>query len=402
MSQILLVAISITTFYLIYIRINEEYMDEPFHIPQAQRYCKYDFTWDPKITTPPGLYYISFMLNPLIGCSFPALRLTNLGLSFLKFYVLGLLSNDPLWLYFMPISFLYNHLYYTDNLSELLLLLSFYGVKRGSKPEIYVFGFLSIFVRQTNFVLYIWLVFWGIYERNKYLNPLLNIPLYQLNLKKSFQIIVMFVHVVFTKSLVDISLVCLSISYLGYLVSKFGIVQGDKENHQLSFHFAQMLYFGCTLVGVFAIFDLNIFTKIRIKRFLALWVIIFFIVKFFTIHHIFLLSDNRHLTFYFWKAFYSNLTIFHEITYAMVYTIVWYIILTYLSNFPLIPVLGYIVSLLLILVPSPLFEIRYYIFHLTVFGIVFHKFDKKSKAMTIILNTFVLGLFIFHPNHIMW
>ena len=30
--------------------------DEPFHIPQAQQYCRGDFwTWDPKLTTPPGL-----------------------------------------------------------------------------------------------------------------------------------------------------------------------------------------------------------------------------------------------------------------------------------------------------------------------------------------------------------
>jgi hypothetical protein len=29
--------------------------DEFFHVPQAQRYCDGDYTWDPKITTPPGL-----------------------------------------------------------------------------------------------------------------------------------------------------------------------------------------------------------------------------------------------------------------------------------------------------------------------------------------------------------
>ena len=30
--------------------------DEPFHIPQAQAYCRGEFSsWDPKITTPPGL-----------------------------------------------------------------------------------------------------------------------------------------------------------------------------------------------------------------------------------------------------------------------------------------------------------------------------------------------------------
>ena len=30
--------------------------DEPFHVPQAQAYCNGDYwSWDPKITTPPGL-----------------------------------------------------------------------------------------------------------------------------------------------------------------------------------------------------------------------------------------------------------------------------------------------------------------------------------------------------------
>lgn len=30
--------------------------DEIFHIPQAQAYCKHEYrTWDPKLTTPPGL-----------------------------------------------------------------------------------------------------------------------------------------------------------------------------------------------------------------------------------------------------------------------------------------------------------------------------------------------------------
>jgi len=31
------------------------YQDEFFHVPQAQAYCRGDYTWDPKITTPPGL-----------------------------------------------------------------------------------------------------------------------------------------------------------------------------------------------------------------------------------------------------------------------------------------------------------------------------------------------------------
>ena len=36
--------------------VPDPYMDEIFHVPQAQHYCRGDFlTWDPMITTPPGL-----------------------------------------------------------------------------------------------------------------------------------------------------------------------------------------------------------------------------------------------------------------------------------------------------------------------------------------------------------
>jgi alpha-1,2-glucosyltransferase len=45
----------------------QPYMDEIFHIPQAQQYCRGNLTaWDPMITTPAGLYlYAVQMLLPL-------------------------------------------------------------------------------------------------------------------------------------------------------------------------------------------------------------------------------------------------------------------------------------------------------------------------------------------------
>lgn len=61
-------------------------IDEIFHVPQAQHYCKNDFrTWDSKITTLPGTYFFSYaVLKPFlyafheVGCSIHALRFTNL------------------------------------------------------------------------------------------------------------------------------------------------------------------------------------------------------------------------------------------------------------------------------------------------------------------------------------
>lgn len=40
--------------------VANPYMDEIFHIPQAQRMvCNFSMEWDSKITTPPGLYFLS-------------------------------------------------------------------------------------------------------------------------------------------------------------------------------------------------------------------------------------------------------------------------------------------------------------------------------------------------------
>ncbi|KDN37455.1 glycosyltransferase family 59 protein [Tilletiaria anomala UBC 951] len=63
--------------------VNEPYMDEIFHIPQAQAYChgKWD-TWDPKLTTPPGIYLLSNLLAR--GLQYIHLPLTCLNLNFLR------------------------------------------------------------------------------------------------------------------------------------------------------------------------------------------------------------------------------------------------------------------------------------------------------------------------------
>ncbi|KAJ4986443.1 alpha- glucosyltransferase alg10 [Stagonosporopsis vannaccii] len=65
------------------------YLDEFFHIPQAQKYCAGNYTWDPKITTPPGLYLVAKLLSPVFGCSTRALRVQNVvALSYIFFKIL--------------------------------------------------------------------------------------------------------------------------------------------------------------------------------------------------------------------------------------------------------------------------------------------------------------------------
>ena len=60
--------ICISTIAYLYILYDEviPYMDEIFHVPQAQEYCNGNFSnWNDKITTFPGLYYISYMIDKI-------------------------------------------------------------------------------------------------------------------------------------------------------------------------------------------------------------------------------------------------------------------------------------------------------------------------------------------------
>ena len=80
------------------------YMDEIFHVTQAQTYCEGNFTeWNDKITTLPGLYllnsiparlgFILFNLNSSLFCSINSLRLTNTILMSFTFILIFKLYN---------------------------------------------------------------------------------------------------------------------------------------------------------------------------------------------------------------------------------------------------------------------------------------------------------------------
>ncbi|XP_067172089.1 dol-P-Glc:Glc(2)Man(9)GlcNAc(2)-PP-Dol alpha-1,2-glucosyltransferase isoform X4 [Apteryx mantelli] len=85
-------------------RQRAPYMDEAFHVPQAQAYCEGRFQqWDPMITTLPGLYLVSVgIAKPAawlfgwpggIACSTAMLRFINLLFSVGNFYLLYLLLS---------------------------------------------------------------------------------------------------------------------------------------------------------------------------------------------------------------------------------------------------------------------------------------------------------------------
>lgn len=61
--QLLILKVALKNFSITHIH---DLQDEIFHIPQAQQYCKGNFgSWDPMITTPPGLYVLLSLCSPL-------------------------------------------------------------------------------------------------------------------------------------------------------------------------------------------------------------------------------------------------------------------------------------------------------------------------------------------------
>ncbi|KAI9054521.1 hypothetical protein LZ554_001678 [Drepanopeziza brunnea f. sp. 'monogermtubi'] len=63
-------------------KVQDPYLDEIFHIPQAQAYCngRYE-VWDPKLTTPPGLYIFATIYSKAVAygkCSPAILRSFNI------------------------------------------------------------------------------------------------------------------------------------------------------------------------------------------------------------------------------------------------------------------------------------------------------------------------------------
>ncbi|KAI1100474.1 glycosyltransferase family 59 protein [Jackrogersella minutella] len=163
----------------------EPYLDEVFHIPQAQVYCDGKYSvWDDKITTPPGLYALTILANRLTGfpCSVYYLRLFNVeAISYLALAATvsrirlekGRTGKDlriphpystyGLWtginVALFPVLFFFSGLYYTDVISTFVVLLSYTNhLGRVSQErtslmnDIYTLflGLLSLSMRQTN------------------------------------------------------------------------------------------------------------------------------------------------------------------------------------------------------------------------------------------------------------
>ncbi|ETL90740.1 hypothetical protein, variant 3 [Phytophthora nicotianae] len=340
--------------------VHDPYMDEIFHIPQAQKYCEGRFDeWDPKITTFPGLYLAStlyakaaFTLNVGDFCSVAVLRSVNLLFALGNVVLCVLLRRhvapqDPNALLhalriavFPPLLF-FAFLFYTDAGATFFVLLMAllaervdllqYPPARGSFMLSSLSGAVAVLFRQTNII---WVVFvagtvvvrcvelahskfiYGSLKEDTSASGTSSVT------HSSLRVFLSFISVVISNLpsilLIVWPFVVIVAGFVGFLVANGGIVVGDKSNHEVTFHGAQVLYF---IVVAASGFGLSLIAPNQLKRSIAslrrnagssrgvVFMIFAVVVTIGVIHlfspvHKFMLADNRHYTFYVWRKFF--------------------------------------------------------------------------------------------------
>jgi alpha-1,2-glucosyltransferase len=207
------------------------------------------------------------------------------------------------------------------------------------------------------------------------------------------------------------------IAFLYY--NNFSVVLGDKSHHVLCFHLAQINHFLFFLLIFFPMVNFKIFRLLNkefyntnnILKLIFLFIICFLLINFFnqfSYTHDFILSDNRHYSFYYFKKIYNVWSIKTAMT-------VWtslIISLIFLDNpniFRDTLFISFAICTMLILVPAKLFEFRYFSLCYTVFLIILHYdyakwkdlyyfiFNKYNLIWSIAVNAVTLFIFIEMP-----
>ncbi|CAO3681520.1 unnamed protein product [Umbelopsis ramanniana] len=423
--------------------VKEPYMDEIFHIPQAQRYCNGDYwTWDPMITTPPGLYlFSSSILTPLSQwlqqdlCTTAILRGTNIifatGILVVLSKLLKVLhpgtDSMRLSLYALalgsfPVSFFYTFLYYTDTGSTFFVLLSFLLAKQRRYLSSGLIALLSLAFRQTNIV---WLVFTagisvvdilGVNKKSDdhsqaLYNPLADRATSIAQYLQSVQSLVVLAITHLPKLIPRLATYVFSVgAFASFIYWNKGIVLGDHSAHVAGLHFPQLFYFisFLTFFALPLIIDTRIMKRVvqQLKTLSPGWVLsaaaitsgILYLVHNHTYEHPYLLADNRHYSFYLWRKLYKRHWSVRYLLTPIYMACGWLCYIIIAPSVTVLFLLAFSAATALTLVPSPLLEFRYFIIPVYIFLVHIEIPSKLKSVLAIVLylliNAWTIWMFL--------
>lgn len=402
---LLIIYFIVTFIYITSKVVPYQFIDEKFHVNQTITYLSGNWNqWDSKITTPPGLYVLGWIFHHMVKpickswSTLTILRLVNLigGIFVLPLVVLrplflfNAIGFWPVTLTCFPLMTTYYYLYYTDIWSTIFILESLTLVLTlpfGNTKSLWASALcatISCLFRQTNIVWCGFIMVLAVERRamiikqftDHTLNNYLKLFIYSI---EEFKSVVLPYFINF-------------ILFFIYLVWNRSITLGDKSNHSVSIHGIQFFYMTLFLL----VFSLPIWCsrnflrsyklRCQLRPVRTFWEIvgIMLIIRYFTKVHPFLLADNRHYTFYLFRRLIGNP---HKIVkYGLMAPIYHFSTFTYmelmrpneLTFHAILPMpikepiylpiqlthiswTALLLCTLLTIIPSPLFEPRYYI-----------------------------------------
>ncbi|CAN7983908.1 unnamed protein product [Ixodes hexagonus] len=412
------------------------YMDEIFHVPQAQRYCSYNFShWDPKITTPPGLYLTSLclvlaakLLTAVDLCTLFYLRCTNILLTLGNFCASGaimirlaggcdgktrvklIVASAATTL--LPVLYFFTFLYYTDPGTVLFLQLMYLYYLFERHWLAAVFGAIAVLYRQTS-VVWVFMIAackvtaiaddrWPVQKLLKPEKISCAVGQFASEPRKLVREAVNFAK--------DVLRDCAGYLFVGAafvaaLVYNGGIVLGDKSAHQACLHFPQLGYFllFSALSGAPFFLQRHILSdfchSLRRRPYLYAVLVLASVlaVQNFSYVHPYLLADNRHLTFYVWRKALGRGEL---VRFCLVPVCIYasYAMLHQLQHTSMTWRFFFCISVLASVVPQKLLEFRYFIFPYLFFRLhlkdVTYRQILLELALHVVVNVAVMHLFL--------
>lgn len=376
-----------------------------------------------------------------------------------KFYFKNNNSNVVLILYFLPINYFFYFIYYTETLSLLCVVLYFYyllfvsnfnlnyDVKRLKNFNItkesdnvlvnertlyikkeyntetleepclknwdyklIILGLCCVLARQNNII---WINYFSLLYTLMNSNKLIS--------RNSFYFIINTIIKFKEIVLIDVMFV------LFLIYNDFSMVLGDKSSHSLVFHLAQINHFMTVLLVFLPTLNLNLISVINFNDFTKninkekcsqysnnlKFVVIFGCITLFLIisdyyshQHLYILSDNRHYSFYYFSKIVNNkiLNTIRIVYLGVLYSIIIFKYFLNCSYYEYNIYLAYLICLFLVLTPAKLFDFRYYSLPITLLillsGYIYNKFylsiiNKENLICMIIINLISIYWFVY-------
>jgi alpha-1,2-glucosyltransferase len=370
----------------------EIYMDELFHVPQYRRVFGFvwegkAWEWDPAITTFPGLYFLSslwpFELST-VGLRAVNAVVLNIAMYLASQSIENKSSLSGLMVVMFPLNFFYSCMYYTDCAATVFVLLTFALMRKQMFVVSGVVSAIAVLMRQTNVV----------FVFGFCLSETISRWMKSQDLRGCIWSVLtdMWIHI-----MVGVSFVIFVVKF-----NKGAIVLGHHEFHSLSIHLAQLNYLVLTAVGALGpvswietLRDLRKCWRRQLWRLIAVFILSAGAAELGTIAHPFIISDNRHYAFYFFKYFVSRRWIRSLLIPAIVALSICHSPIFTKSNIGL-PKWIFWMCASICVVPTPLLEFRYFNIPISLLltGI-------EGRPTTVwfftLVNVVVLYVFVYRP-----